>query len=211
MTAVPSPLRQAWQTLLDQPLAFVNTRHLHECWSQPLTAQQHAALYTMPRFQERLLQQLMGHFRLPALALVPPPDEQDLAVLLLSPEAFKRLPRLCGAIWHAQTLSREIRSDRVNLLRNALGSEVFALALAHRLLAGAADLLREPAELLEAIDHDGARCVTAWLQRQPAGLRDWLRLRLDLTQVDDSPSTADPNIVRRAAAAFGPPDGEVAG
>lgn len=211
MTAAPSPRQQAWQTLLEQPLSFVKTRHLRECWSQPPTDQQHAMLYSMPRFQERLLQQLMRHFHLPALALVPPPDEQDLPVLLLSPEAFQRLPRLCGAIWHAQTLSREIRSDRVNVLRDALGSEVFALALAHRSLAGAADLLREPAELLDAIDHDGARCVTAWLQRQPPGLRDWLRLRLELTQVDDSPATGDANIVRRAAAAFGPADVEVAG
>ncbi|KMT54506.1 hypothetical protein [Pseudomonas fildesensis] len=210
MTAAPNPRQQAWQTLLEQPLNFVDTRHLRECWPQPPTAQQQAMLYAMPRFQARLLQQLMRHFHLPVLALVPPPQEQDLPVLLLSGEAFKRLPRLCGAIWHAEALSHEILSDRVNALRDALGSEVFALALAHRSLAGAADLLRQPAELLDAIDRDGASCVAAWLQRQPPGLRDWLRLRLELPPVDGSPTTVDADIVRRAAATFDPPAGEAA-
>jgi hypothetical protein len=87
------------------------------------------------------------------------------------------LPRLCGAIWHASTLSREIRREVVNELREGLGQEAFALALANRQLGGAADLLREPAELIDAIDRDGLTCVAAWLQAQPAELQGWLPLR----------------------------------
>jgi len=207
MTAGFSAQQQAWQALLEQPLAFVEARRLRECWPQTLTDQQHAALHGTSRFQHRLLQLLMGHFHLQPLAQIPSPTEQDLPVLLLSPGDFKRLPRVCGAIWHAATLSREIRSDVVNQLRGLLGADVFALALAHRSLAGAADLLRQPADLVEAIDRDGASCVAAWLQAQPAALRDWLRLRLPMPQPNNAqasvPQTAmDLDIVRHAATTF---------
>ena len=206
MTAAFSARQQAWQAVLEQPLAFVEARRLRECWPQTLTDQQHA-LCSAPRFQSRLLQLLMGHFHLQQLAQIPSPTEQDLPVLLLSPGDFMRLPRVCGAIWHAATLSREIRSDVVNQMRALLGAEVFALALAHRSLAGAADLLRQPADLVEAIDRDGGSCVAAWLQAQPAALRDWLRLRLPMPQLGNPqasvPQTAmDLDIVRHAAATF---------
>jgi hypothetical protein len=206
MTAGFSAQQQAWQKLVEQPLAFVEARRLRECWPQTLTDQQHA-LCSAPRFQSRLLQLLMGHFHLQQLAQIPSPTEQDLPVLLLSPGDFMRLPRVCGAIWHAATLSREIRSDVVNQMRALLGAEVFALALAHRSLAGAADLLRQPADLVEAIDRDGGSCVAAWLQAQPAALRDWLRLRLPMPQLGNPqasvPQTAmDLDIVRHAAATF---------
>lgn len=215
MTADLNGQQQAWQTLLEQPLAFVEGRHLRECWPHVVTDQQHAAICSTPRFQDRLLQLLMSHFRLQPLANLPLPDDLDLAVLLLSSAGFKRLPRLCGAIWHAATLSREIRSDVVGQLRSGLGNEVFALALANRSLAGAADLLRQPAELIEAIDRDGASCVAAWLQHQSPGLRDWLRLRLNVPQVKNSQITgpqiaADLDIVRRAAMTFALPAEEVA-
>jgi len=207
MTATFSAQQQAWQALLEQPLAFVEARRLRECWPQTVTNQQHAALQSASRFQSRLLQLLMGHFHLQPLAQLQSPLDQDLPVLLLSPDDFKRLPRLCGAIWHAATLSREIRSDAVNKLRSALGAEVFALALAHRSLAGAADLLRQPDDLLEAIDRDGASCVAAWLQTQPSALQHWLRLRLEMPQSGNTqagvPHTAmDLEIVRSAAATF---------
>eukprot|EP00659_Diplonema_papillatum_P003559 gene3559-5524_t len=118
----------------------------------------------------------MGSRLAPLAHLVTPPAA-DLPVLLLSPAQFARLPRLCGAIWHGSTLSREIRREVVNELREGLGQEAFALALAHRQLGGAADLLREPAELIDAIDRDGLTCVAAWLQAQPAELQGWLPLR----------------------------------
>lgn len=207
MTAAFSARQQAWQALLEQPLAFVEARRLRECWPQTLNDQQHAALHSTARFQSRLLQLLLGHFHLQPLAQVPSPTEHDLPVLLLSPEDFTRLPRLCGAIWHAATLSREIRSEVVNPLRALLGAEIFTLALANRSLAGAADLLRQPADLLEAIDRDGASCVAAWLQTQPAALRDWLHLRLHVPLLSRAqagvPQTAmDLDIVRKAASTF---------
>jgi hypothetical protein len=201
-----STQRQAWQGMIEQPLAFVADRCVRECLPAELDDKQYRALRHAPRFNARLLQRLSGHFNLHTAALQTPPHDEDLPVLLLSAEQFQRLPRLCGAIWHSATLSREIRSHVVNQLRGALGIEVFAQALAHRSLAGAADLLRQPADLVQAIDRDGAACVLAWLQQQPAGLAAWLRLRLDVPFGDEPATTAaatfDPHIVRRAAATF---------
>jgi hypothetical protein len=210
VSAALSSGQAAWRTLTEQPLAFVDAQRLAQCWPQPLTDQQHAALYSLPRFQARLAQLLIDRFELQPLASLPLPTDDDLPVLLLSPEDFKRLPRLCGAIWHAATLSREIRSEVVNQLRSGLGHDVFAVALANRSLAGAADLLRPPAELLEAIDRDGASAVSAWLHHQPAALRDWLRVRLDETLFEGPAGAFDLNIVRRAAETFVPPAEEVA-
>ena len=211
MTAASIGWQQAWRLLTEQPLTFVNPTQLNECWPQPLTDQQHSALYDAPRFQARLSQLLINRFQLQPLAQLPMPADEDLPVLLLSSEDFKRLPRLCGAIWHAATLSREIRSEAVNQLRSGLGSDVFAQALANRSMAGAADLLRQPADLLDAIDRDGASAVAAWLHHQPDALRDWLRLRLDQRLFESPNAGFDLNIVGRAAATFAPLAEELAG
>ncbi|SDU97076.1 type III secretion protein [Pseudomonas mucidolens] len=195
---------QQWQELIEQPLDFVGTHSLAACFADTLGSEQLGALRTQPRFQARLLRLLLSSHELQAPDRLPLPDAVDLPVLLLPPKAFQRLPRLCGAILHSTTLSREIRGDAVNQLRDLLGSDVFALALANRALGSSADLLRQPAELLETIDRDGARCIAAWLQAQPASLRPWLCLRFAELQAEGEPETRAPAanalaIVRSAA------------
>ncbi|NWA35992.1 type III secretion protein [Pseudomonas sp. C6002] len=170
-------LVERWQGLIAQPLQFVREQSLGECFGEGLPVEVLQALHGQPRFRSRLVQLLASHYQLAPLAHLVTPPAADLPVLLLSPAQFARLPRLCGAIWHGSTLSREIRREVVNELREGLGQEAFALALAHRQLGGAADLLREPAELIDAIDRDGLTCVAAWLQAQPAELQGWLPLR----------------------------------
>ncbi|MGU9803615.1 type III secretion protein [Pseudomonas sp. FP1154] len=192
-----------WQNLLEQPLDFVGTQPLAACFPET-SGSALSELRKQPRFQARLIRLLLSRHELQAPGSLPLPDVDDLPVLMLPPEAFKRLPRLCGAILHSTTLSREIRGDVVNQLRYLLGSDVFALALANRALGSGADLLRQPVELLEAIDHDGARCITAWLSAQPAPLRPWLRLRFAELPVESGPVSATPvanalAIVRSAA------------
>lgn len=210
MSEIASQQHQQWRELLEQPLEFVRAEHLAACFPEALSVEQLQAFRDAPRFQERSLKRVMSHFNLQPLAAVPEPDAQDLPVLLLAPETFKRLPRLCGAIWHGATLSREIRSDVVNQLRQLLGSEVFTAALANRPLAGAADLLRQPAELLDAIDRDGAACVTAWLHAQSPALQSWLRLRFEDPAIQDAQKPVDLNIIRSAAATLAEPVEELA-
>lgn len=220
-----SPEQQAWQALVAQPLTFVDVRYLRECWPLSVRDEQYAAVSSDVRFEARRTALLSAHFGLPALARLQPPATADLPVLLLSPEAFGQLARRCGAIWHAATLSREIRGEAVSQLRHLLGNEVFALALAHRASGGAVDLLRQPADLVEAIDRDGDIFVTAWVNSQSVGLRQWLRLRLPLPPAESAlPPQSAPlashlngplaatglNIVRLAAATLSPGEEEAA-
>jgi hypothetical protein len=172
-------LMAQWQTLTDQPLSFVREQAVSECFERPVSAEQMAALRGSRRFDQRIEQRLAEHFHLQPLNRVPAPDVADLTVILLTEADLLRLPKLCGAVWHAATLSREIRSEVVNQYREALGVDTLNLALRMRQLAGAADLLRTPAALLDAIERDGAACIGAWLAAQPQSLREWLQLRLD--------------------------------
>jgi hypothetical protein len=207
MNAV-STQREQWQALIERPLDFIRPERLADCFAKPLSDEQLAAFRDMPRFQERSLRLLTTRYDLQPLTHAPDPEMEDLPVLLMSVESFNGLPRLCGAVWHGATLSREIRSDVVNQLRQLLGGDVFALALANRPLAGAADLLRQPADLLAAIDHDGAACVSAWLEAQPPELRGWLRLRLDDPGVHDQPVPTGLKIVRSVVMTLAADTGE---
>ncbi|MBT2297577.1 type III secretion protein [Pseudomonas fluorescens] len=195
---------QQWQGLIEQPLDFVGTHALAACLPDNLDSTPLSALRKQPRFQARLIRLLLSRHDLQALSDLPHPEVDDLPVLLLPPRAFKRLPRLCGAILHSTTLSREIRGDVVNQLRDLLGGDVFALALANSAQGNCADLLRQPSELLQAIDVDGARCMAAWLHAQPVPLRPWLRLRFAELHAEGEPvapaSVANALAIVRSAA-----------
>ncbi|MBT1261896.1 type III secretion protein [Pseudomonas pergaminensis] len=193
-------LFERWQGLVAEPLQFVRGASLGGCFADELPEAVLQAMQGQPRFRQRLEQLLVSHYQLAPMDQLIPPVAADLPVLLLSPAQFARLPRQCGAIWHASTLSREIRREVVNELREGLGAEVFVAALALRQLGGAADLLRDPAELVEAIDRDGQGCVAAWLHAQHADWQGWLRLRFAFPQGDGARVPRDLEIVQAAAA-----------
>ncbi|QJI12497.1 type III secretion protein [Pseudomonas sp. ADAK22] len=199
-------LVERWQGLIAEPLQFVRGPSLGACFADDLPDEVLQAMQGQARFRQRLEQLLVNHYQLAPIAHLVTPSAADLAVLLLSPAQFSRLPRLCGAIWHASTLSREIRREVVNELREGLGAEVFSQALAQRQLGGAADLLREPSELIEAIDRDGQGCVAAWLQAQHADLQGWLRLRFAFPQGHSARLPRDLEIVQAAAASLAAED-----
>ncbi|MGY1949918.1 type III secretion protein [Pseudomonas pergaminensis] len=193
-------LFERWQGLVAEPLQFVRGASLGGCFADELPEAVLQAMQGQPRFRQRLEQLLVSHYQLAPMDQLIPPVAADLPVLLLSPVQFARLPRQCGAIWHASTLSREIRREVVNELREGLGAEVFVAALALRQLGGAADLLRDPAELVEAIDRDGQGCVAAWLHAQHADWQGWLRLRFAFPQGHGARVPRDLEIVQAAAA-----------
>ena len=192
-------LAQRWADAHARPLSLLDPSHVQACFAEEVSPTEIEALCLNPRFQPRLVDVVRTHYGLPVLTTVPDPAAEDLPVLLLSADAFAQLPHLCGALWHSAALGREIRRDAVEHLRGALGTGVFTLALMHRQWSGAVDLLRQPAELLAAIELDGARCLQAWLDTQPAGLRAWLKLRLPTPLMAESGGNVDPGLVRRAA------------
>lgn len=197
-----SVLQSKWYTLAEQPLTFVREQALAACLGHEVSAEQMVTLRDAPRFAPRMQQRLLEHFQLRDLTGLPVPDDADLQVLLLDEAQLARLPRLCGAVWHAATLSREIRGEVVNQYRQELGADTLRLALDLRQLAGAADLLRTPAALIEAIDRDGAACMGAWLAAQSESLRRWLRLRLDPSIPQHQADPRQALVVRSVAAAL---------
>lgn len=192
----------SWQAMVESPLTFVREAALLESLGRAVSAEQLAALRQAPRFAVRLERRLTGHHRLQPLDQVPAPAEADLKVLSLTAEQFARLATLCGAVWHAATLSREIRGEVVAHYRERLGAPTLRLALEFRELAGAADLLRTPAALFDAIEQDGAACLNAWLAAQPDALRDWLMLRLPFPPLTTPIDARQAEVVRRVAAAL---------
>ncbi|MGY2376825.1 type III secretion protein [Pseudomonas sp. SDO524_S393] len=193
-------LIERWRELITEPLQFVRGPGLGACFAEDMPEEVLSVLQGQPRFRQRLEQLLVSHYQLAPLEQLVTPAAADLPVLLLTSAQFARLPRLCGAIWHGATLSREIRREVVNELRAGLGTEVFSQALALRQLGGAADLLREPAELIEAIDRDGHGCVAAWLHAQHADFQGWLRLRFVFPEGHSTRLPRDLEIVQAAAA-----------
>lgn len=194
-----------WQTLREQPLDFVRPEALAACLGEG-PEQWREQVLGHPRFRERLTHLMLAFHELQPLEQVPPPDAATLAVLQLPALRFARLARQCGAIWHAATLAKEVRGEVLQQLRERLGQGVYEQALAHRELAGAADLLREPNALLAAIDQDGAACLSQWLQAQPEALRAWLQLRFELPSTKPVGPAVNPAIVGVAARALLAPE-----
>lgn len=191
----------SWETLSAAPLAFVRPTVIQHCL-QACAQPWRETLAGHPRFRQRVEALLMDAHGLLPLSQLPLPDEDTLVVLRLARARLAYLGRFCGAIWHSSTLAREVRGDAQRYLREHLGASLYTQALARRELAGAPDLLREPAALMEAIDQDGVGCLAAWMAQRPAPLRAWLALRLDIPDAAMSAAVPDTNLVAVAARAL---------
>lgn len=191
----------SWQALSAAPLAFVRPAVVERCLEGcPIPWRD--LLMTHPRFGQRVEAMLMDAHGLRPLTQLPAPDETTLKVLRLPPPRLAELGRLCGAIWHATTLAREVRGEVQRHLREHLGPGIYEQALALRDLAGAPDLLRDPDALLDAIVQDGAACLAQWLAQQPAPLRAWLALRLELPAAGEAVAAPPPALLASAANAW---------
>lgn len=171
------PAQDAWPALAAAPLEFVAPAALAAALDGALAEPEVAELLALPRFRARLLALLQEFHGLAPLAEVLAEGAPELEIILLAPQDLARLPQVCGALWHALALSREIRREAVQQLRQQLGAEVFDFAVSQRERSAATDYLLEGERLRAAIEHDGQACVVAWLQTRPEPLRRWLALR----------------------------------
>lgn len=171
------PVHEVWQALAAEPLRFVDPVAVRACLDDAVSVADTRALIDLLRFQPRLLARLHGVHGLAPLTKVLPNDSPDLDVVLLDARQLASLPLVCGALWHALALSREIRRDAVQQLRHQLGDEVFAFAISKRDKTVATDCLLEGERLRAAIEYDGQVCTKAWLHTRPEPLRRWLTLR----------------------------------
>ncbi len=193
-------LHASWSRRLARPLHGARIECVAECFDGTLAPDQVQAMLDNDRFEERLQQLLIRHFWLPPLEQLS--ESADLSVLVLDGPAFARLPLLCGAVWHAAALAREIRGPVVQCLKERLGTDVFNFALAHRAHAGAADFLLDSEQLAAAIERDGHACVAAWFHSRPQALQGWLQLYFDIPQSDVEISAAAIALVPQIAQAL---------
>jgi hypothetical protein len=166
-----------WSLFKANPLRFVHSKHVAECFSEWGKNSIVASIQAEQRFQSRLERLFQDHFGLPSLADVEQPLAQDLPIALLEPEHFASLALPCGVVLHARSFTQEIRASVLRSLKARFGEGLFALALANTRLSRTDRVITDIDELERAVWHDGEACVAAWLAVQPTSLAAWLRLK----------------------------------
>lgn len=114
------------------------------------------------------------------------------------------LARRFGAVYWARAIAGVIQSNAVVALKEALGDDAYAAALAHRELAGPDRVLPEHETIDATTTAAGLRCIAAWCAAQPAWIAQRTRLKFpDGTELDEPIGApfdeAGPRIVDRVA------------
>jgi hypothetical protein len=151
-------------------------------------------LFASPRLAGRASRWLAEHLGGGDPAALEP---MDLA-LASAPGAVLASVALCaGAVWHAQRLRALVLGADIALLRTRIGDATRDAALRHAALApGDGELsgrdrgvMDDAGALADAIERDGPRCLSAWIDVLP----DWAasRVRLKWPGVPALPAGAD--------------------
>ena len=129
----------------------------------------------------------------------------DQKVALLPAARMVDVIRRAGVVYWANAIANVVRAEEVRWLRDRLGETLYAFALANRSLSGPAGKLDLADGADAQITEDGARCLGAWCQSQPAAIGGRVRLKSPASPAFDdvvhSPfNELGPAIIRRAAA-----------
>lgn len=129
-------------------------------------------LVRSPRFGARLAGLVLSR-----LGDLGSPTHQQAAVLAMQSGELSALACRAGCVWHAGAIARIIDGAARRALVDSIGDENYALAFAYRELQppGVAHE-RSPDDLVRAIAADGAACLAAWSEAQPAPMAMLLRL-----------------------------------
>lgn len=107
-----------------------------------------------------------------------PPSDQCRRMARASSADLMRSIRQFGAVYWARAIVGAIESTAVVALKQMLGDEAYAAALAHRDLAGPDSSLPGREELDHAVTSAGLRSLAAWCARQPTAIAQRIRLKL---------------------------------
>jgi hypothetical protein len=172
---------------------------------RPETAQR---LLTSPRLAGRPSRWLAEHLGGGDPAALEP---VDLALASASGAVFESVALCAGAVWHAQRVRALMLGADIALLRARFGDATRNAALRYAALApddgrssgsgpGVGD---DAGALADAIERDGARCISAWIDVLPGWAAARVRLKwagtMELPAGTDGPASAV-RIVRTLAA-----------
>lgn len=199
---------EAWERFARLAAGIAHPSHVAALFDGAVDEETAGRLARHPRLVARASALLERRLALPAAA--PPAGAVDRLIALSSPDRLAALARQAGAVCWAKAIAREIRSERVAALKEAIGQDAYVAALAHRSEALTDDIRSSPEApagpqtLGEAVERDGNACLAAWLLTQSEGVARRVRLRFPAAFDDADPDQAlreaGPRILRLLAA-----------
>ncbi len=128
--------------------------------------------------------------------------EADRRLVLASPRTLDRVAILAGTVWHAPRVRALVLAQDIETFVAALGEDARDAALRCAALAPAAGGAMPADELESAIRHDGAACLSTWIDSLPVWASGRMRLRWTAPDVgaDGRPNrlAGDPSLRARA-------------
>lgn len=193
-----------WLTLRSQPAAFAHARRIVRAFDGLIGDEHASKLREEERFRDRLSGLLVETYAISDDFGHEAPSAASRSFALTPSADLEALVRQFGAVYWARTIVSTIEAAAVVALKQQLGEDCYAAAIAHRDLAGPESA---PAgqDLGDAVTSAGLRCLAAWCARQPAGIAQLIRLKLPGCAALDEPvmppfDEAGPRIVDRLIA-----------
>jgi YOP proteins translocation protein K (YscK) len=172
------------------PVVHVHPRRVVDAFDGLIGEGIASKLLAEERFRDRLSELLAKTYALSGDVKADALSESARRLLLASGDDLMALVRRFGAIYWARAIASAIESSAVVALKEVLGDDNYAAALAHRALAGPDRALPD----LEALDADitaaGLRCLAGWCSVQPAWIAQRIRLKVANGTELDGPVTA---------------------
>jgi len=185
----PEPIETQWEAFQSHPAAFAHVRRIVDAFDGLITDEAASKLRQEERFGARLSALLFETQALSDDFGEGAPSDAVRRLVSTSGAHAEVLVRHAGAVYWARALLGQIEASAVAGIKQALGDEAYAVAIAHRDLAGGDVDLPPLSQLDAAITAAGTRCFAAWCARQPAGIVQRVHLMLP-----DSPELAEPPI-----------------
>src|SRR5215475_841611 len=167
-----------WETFRSQPAMGVHPRHIVRAFGGVISDDIASKLAEEGRFHHRLSALLTETYALSDDFGTDPPSGPMRRLALASGSDLTRLIRQFGAVYWARAIVSAIESSAVVALKQMLGDEAYAAALAHRDLAGPDGSLPDQIILDQAVTSAGLCCLAAWCSRQPLAIAQRIRLKL---------------------------------
>jgi hypothetical protein len=169
-----------------QLAAYVHPRRLVHAFGGLITDRVASELAKDDRFRDRLSMLLTETYALPADDGSGELSEAGKRLAVASGTDLMIMARRFGAVYWARAIAGVIQSSAVVTLKQSLGDDIYAAALAHRDLAGPDRVLPEHEAIETATTAAGLRCIAAWCSGQPAWVAQRIRLKFpDGTELDE--------------------------
>jgi hypothetical protein len=200
-----APAAMDWATLMNRPAAYVDPTRLAACFDGRIRIRLCERLRDSGRLQGRLSELIADFYALAAPSGPETVSAADQKIALLPTPRIGDVIRRAGVVYRANAIANVVRAEDVRWLRDRLGEPLYAFALANRSLSGPAGTI----DLTDGADaqmtEDGARCLAAWCDAQPAAIGGRVRLKSPASPALDDAALSPfnelgPAIIRCAAA-----------